>query len=319
MTSARVRRSTVGLLLVGFLILIPWAGLGQTFGEPGGFGSSSEGSGFVAAQPAEDADSNGAGEGYFIHDQLAKFLALAGFSIAALLIVAFRWFRLRKVLLAGSVVVLGFVLGGVLCPISAVQNIIIKAGNAYLLLFLLPFVLAVLFGRLFCGYVCPFGALQELLHVRKWRLRIPNRWMRILGWTKYALLTFLVARILATGELLWTGGTPFKAFFLWGGTPVTLAVSGLFVLLSVVVYRPFCRVFCPLGALLSLAARFSVFRIRVGSKCVSCGRCETVCGSEATKNGQADPADCLVCGECIRTCPPEELVIGSGRGRAAGP
>lgn len=313
------RWSTFGWVLVGLLLLVSWAGLGQTFGEPGGFGSSSEGSGFVAAQPAEEAGSGRAGEGYFVHDQLTKLLALAGFSIAALVLVAFRWFRLRKLLLAGSVVVLGFVLGGVLCPISAVQNVVLKAGNAYFLLFLLPIVLALLFGRIFCGYVCPFGALQELLHVRTWRLRIPSRWMQILGWMKYALLAFLVVRILATGELLWSGSTPFKAFFLWGGTPVTLAVSGLFVLLSVIVYRPFCRVLCPLGALLSLVARFSVFRIRVGSKCVSCGRCETVCPTEATQMGKAKPGECLLCGECIRTCPPEELALGARRKRTAQP
>ena len=317
MTSVWARYSTVGLILVGFLLLASWAGLGQTFGESGGFGSSSEGSGFVAAQPVESDDSPSANEGYFIHDQLVKFLVLVGFSLAALGIVAFRAFRLRKLLLAASVIALGFVLGGVLCPMSAVQNVILKAGNAYLLLFLLPVLVAILFGRVFCGYVCPFGALQELLHVRKWRLRVSNRWMRILGWTKYVVLAFLVVRILATGELLWTGSTPFKAFFLLGGTPVTLGVSSLFVLLSVVVYRPFCRVFCPLGAFLSIVARLSIFRIRVGSQCVSCGRCETVCGNEVTEKGNADASGCILCGECIRACPPEELSFGSHRERAS--
>ena len=312
-TTATLRRPTAGLLLLAVLILASGAGLGQTFGEPGGFGAPSEGSGFVAAQPAESAWSDG--EGYFIHDQLTKLLALAGFSLVALGIIAFRTFRLRKLLLAASVIVLGFVLGGVLCPISAVQNVILKAGNAYLLLFLLPVVLAILFGRLFCGDICPFGALQELLHVRKWHLCISDRWMRILGWVKYAVLAFLVGQVLATGDLLWTGSTPFKAFFLWGGTPVTLAVSGLFAVLSVVVYRPFCRVFCPLDALLSLVSRVSLSRVRVGSKCVSCGRCEAVCSSEATKMGKANAGDCLLCGECIRTCPPEELAIAFRRRR----
>ena len=307
MTSAWARYSTVGLILVGFLVLASWAGLGQTFGESGGFGTPSEGAGFVAAQPAEETGSGR--EGYFIHDQLTKLLVLAGFSLAAVGIVAFRAFRLRKLLLAASVIVLGFVLGGVLCPISSVQNVILKAGNAYLLIFLLPVILAILFGRLFCGYVCPFGALQELLHVRKWRLRVSNRWMRILGWVKYGLLGFLVIRVLVAGNLLWNGTTPFKAFFLWGGTTVTLAVSGLFALLSVVVFRPFCRVFCPLGAFLSIVSRVSLFRVRAGEKCVSCGRCETVCSSEATQMGEAMPSDCLLCGECARACPSNDLAM----------
>ncbi|MBE0636863.1 4Fe-4S binding protein [Candidatus Bipolaricaulota bacterium] len=300
------RRAAVLALTVVVVMAAALLSLGQGFGEPASsFGTSESERTFTA--PADDA--NQLAEAYFVHDQLLKLLLVLGFSLAGLGIIWTRRFALRRWLLLASVIVLGFVVGGLLCPISAVQNVILKASTGYLLLFLVPTVSALLVGRLFCGYVCPFGALQELLHVKRWRRSIPEHWMRMLRWLTFLLLSTLILRILSTGVLTWNGLTPFKAFFTLGGTPLTLGISGLFVLASIVLFRPFCRLFCPLGAWLSLVTRLSPFRIREASSCVSCGQCDKACASDAITKGVVRTADCLLCGECIRVCPPDALSI----------
>jgi len=277
---------------------------GQGFGEPdSAFGSPTAERAFESPG-GQGPGSGGAESDCFLHDQLAKFLLVLGFSLAALAIILLRRFALRRWLLVASVAVLGFLIGGMLCPISSVQNVILKASTGYLLLFLVPTVAALFVGRLFCGYVCPFGALQELLHVRKLRRAIPARWMRFLRFVPYAILVYLVVRVVATGLLTWDGTTPFKAFFTFGGTtPLTLAISGLFAVASIFVFRPFCRLFCPLGAWLSLVSRVSPFRVRVAPSCVGCGKCDDACAFGAAEGGKVDAADCLLCGECIRACP----------------
>jgi len=304
MTRTRNPRTILAAVVLLALATGSLVTVGQAFGEPdSAFGSQS-------AERAFETPGTGAGEtqsSYFIHDQLTKFLLVLAFTGIGLLIVATRQFRFRRWLLVASVVVLGFVIGGMLCPISAVQNIILKASTGYLVLFLVPTVAALFVGRLFCGHVCPFGALQELLHVRRWERKIPERWMRFVRFLPYLVLGYLLIRVTVTGVLTWSGATPFKAFFTFGGTPLTLGISGLFVLLSVVLFRPFCRLLCPLGAWLSLVARVSPFRVRVASTCVSCGRCDAACSACAVKEGQVNADECLLCGECIRACPVEAL------------
>jgi len=287
----RKHRGSILLLAGTFVIALVVAGLGQGFDSPGTFGDPSAERQFQTPTTQGENRSQQTDRPYFIHDQLAKLLLLLGFSAASLAIIATRRFVYRKWLLLASVAVLGFVIGGLLCPISAVQNVFAKADTAYLLMFLVPVVLALLFGRVFCGYVCPFGALQELLHIRQLAVRIPKRLMHLLSGAKYGLLAYLIARVVIVGTVAFNGATPFKAFFTFGGTPLTLAASGTFVLLSVIVFRPFCRIACPLGAMLSIVSRFSVFRVRIGATCISCGKCERACPAGAMANGQARPGE----------------------------
>ena len=309
-------RSILLWVLLLMLAVAP-AALGQSFGTPSpSFGESETADReFIASDEAVEGPKSESST--FIHDQLLKLLLVLAFSLAGLAIIWTRRFFLRRWLLITSVIVLGFVVGGMLCPIAAVQNIILKASTGYLLLFLVPTVAALFVGRLFCGYVCPFGALQELLHVKRFRGSIPSHWMRVLRWIPYGLLGYLIVRVLVTDVLTWGEATPFKAFFTFGGTPATLVLSSAFVLLSIVLFRPFCRLFCPLGAWLSLVSRISPFRIHESSACVSCSCCDQACASEAITNGKVKSGDCLLCGECIRVCPTDALsVCGKGQDKA---
>jgi len=323
MRSTRPSRLLPVTIAVAFLLCATgFIATGQGFGTPGSFGApdSSDATSDEREFATPGATADRSSEPYFLHDQLTKLLAILGFSALGVIVIATRKFRWRRWVLVASVAVLGFLIGGALCPISAVQNVILKAGTAYLLMFLVPTIAALFAGRLFCGYVCPFGALQELVHIRRLRVRIPARWMRVVRWFPYGVLIYLVARVAATGVLSWQGTTPFKAFFTLGGTPLTLAISGAFVLLSIVVFRPSCQILCPLGAWLALVSGVSArlgWGVRLGPSCVGCSKCTTSCGCDAIDDGASRAFDCLLCGECIRCCPADALSIARATDRAS--
>ena len=286
------------------LVLLAWGGFGQGFGEPsGGFGESATEREYSAVDPQ-----TGGGSTYFIHDQLLKTLLLAGFLVAGSAVVLTRRFRWRRVLLILSVGVLGFYVGGYLCPLSAVQNIVLKANTGYLILFLLPVLFSLILGRVFCGSVCPFGALQELLHVRRIALRISRRWRHVLRGIQWALLLFLFIHVLMTRVSVFDELTPFRAFFTFGGSTLALAVSGVFAILSLSLYRPFCRI-CPLGALLGLVSRIRLYGVGTTDRCVDCARCDMVCRFDAIRRGKVSSSDCLLCGDCLSSCPVHCLTL----------
>jgi len=239
---------------------------------------------------------------YFIHDTLIKFLLLIIFAILALYIY-FRNHSWRKYLLILSVVVLGFYLQGFLCPLTTIQNLFSKYDTAYLLLFLIPVILSVFWGRIFCGYICPFGAIQELIFFPGLQYKIPVGIRKFLNKIKYVLLVYLILRIMVTGEIILSSYTPFKNLFTLGGTPGTIVVTVVTALLSIVVFRPFCRFFCPFGAFLGLLNYFRKNEVVNTSKCVQCGKCTEKCPVDAIKDNEIDMKECIVCCQCQDCCP----------------
>ena len=279
-------------------------GSSETFGNRNAFPEDASGtSSFGETTWNQTEQSSESPSPFFIHDQLIKLLALLGMSTAALLVVFTRRFALRRWVLFLSIATLGFTLGGFLCPLAAVQNVILKWNTAYLLLFAVPAALSLLFGRVFCGYICPFGAVQEWLHVQRWAIHLPHAIDRGLRWLKVALLVYLVVRVSITGTITLADETPFKALFVWGGTPLTIALSAITAALSVVIFRPFCAYGCPLGAFLGILSKLSLFRLGRGEGCSSCGVCSASCSSGACTDGDVDSADCLLCGACVGVCP----------------
>ena len=213
------------------------------------------------------------------------------------------------------------------CPIGSLQNALSanKFKFPYYVLGLLIFFGAVL-GRLVCGFLCPFGLLQDLLHKIPFPKKVKTfKGDKTLRKLKYAVLIVLVIVLPLCVKL-----TPFFCKYLCpSGTVsgVLLALSdtslfrlfgsrfawkacvlGMIVLLSVVIYRPFCKYLCPLGAFYAPFNHVSAVKMQVDeAKCVSCGACANVCPMNVDPSKTPNHTECIRCGDCVHACPTKAI------------
>lgn len=212
------------------------------------------------------------------------------------------------------------------CPLGSLQSGLLNSRYKipyYVLGTLLLF--GLLFGRLICGFLCPFGFLQELLDKIPTKKIRKNKATRILSKLKYVILIAFVIIIPlvklepAFCKYICPAGT------LEGGIPLVLKNESLREMLGILFswkvfalavtllvcifcYRAFCRFICPLGALYSLFNPISFFGIKVdGNKCTHCNTCVHSCKMDVKKvNG----LECIQCGECIKECPENAISFG---------
>ncbi|MCF8002053.1 MAG: 4Fe-4S binding protein [Halanaerobiales bacterium] len=248
------RKLVLMTILLCFLMVSIFIKVSGTDSGIEGFGAEESKSFGETSRSFDNVTQVSSQNNYFVDDTLIKLIFLSIFTILSLY-VYYRKRRWRKYLLISSVLLLGFYLQGFLCPLTAVQNIFIKYNTSYLLLFLIPVLLVIFRGRIFCGYICPFGAIQELLNIRKYRIQLSKKNAKLLVRLKYILLFYLIIRILITGDVILVGYTPFKSLFSMGGTPITIIITVLTIFVSLFNSRPFCKYFCPLGALLALVGK----------------------------------------------------------------
>ncbi|HJV27798.1 MAG TPA: 4Fe-4S binding protein [Aromatoleum sp.] len=176
---------------------------------------------------------------------------------------------------------------------------------------------------LFCGWLCPFGSLSELLFrigrlvgLKRFQFQLPRKWHNRLKWVKYGvffgLLTVSVFSMGLAEKLAEI--EPFKTTFLVGlfnrSWPYTLFASTLLGL-SIFIERPFCKYLCPLGASLAMPSTFRWFGLKRKQECNSCKACAVECGSQAIDaDGRIDHRECLHCLDCMilytdaHACPP---------------
>jgi ferredoxin len=186
-----------------------------------------------------------------------------------------------------SLAYFGFWRRGCVCAIGSIQNVALGiADPAYavplvvIALFLLPLIVALIWGRSFCAGVCPHGAIQDLVLVKP--LKVPawlDEVLRVLPWIHLALGVLLAA----TGSLfLICKYDPFVGIFRMAGPRVMLVGGAALLALSMFYGRPYCRYLCPYGALLGVAARFAKWRPTVTpTTCTQCRLCEAACPFDA--------------------------------------
>ena len=200
--------------------------------------------------------------------------------------------------------------------------------------------LGVLLGRFICGFLCPFGWLQELLHKIPSPKRSTKR-LKPLRYLKYAVLLIMVVLLPALVVNEMGMGDPFFCKYLCpqgvleGAIPLSLTNAGIraalgklfswkfcillaVVVASVVFYRPFCKWLCPLGAFYAVMNRVSLFQMRVDTdKCVSCGACARACKMDVDITKTPNHAECIRCGMCIKSCPTKAIHYQYGFGDKA--
>lgn len=224
------------------------------------------------------------------------------------------------------------------CPIGAFQAVAgsSKFGFSYYITGFLILV-GVLLGRFVCGFLCPFGWLQDLLHKIPGR-KISTGRLKPLTYMKYAVLigTVILLPALMTNDV--GMGDPYFCKYicpqgvLEGALPLAAADAGirsalgaLFTrkliilmavgILSVVFYRPFCKWVCPLGAFYGLMNKVALLGVEVDrGKCVSCGRCAEVCKMDVDITRTPNHGECIRCGKCVTVCPVDALAYGCGFG-----
>ena len=188
-----------------------------------------------------------------------------------------------------SVGYFGFFREGCVCSIGSIQNIALAlVDDSYhlpltvLLFFLLPILFAFLFGRVFCAGVCPFGALQELVNVKNYRIsEAISAALKVIPWL---YLIFAVLYAVTRSQFIICQFDPFIGIFRLGGDMGLILFGALLLVMSIFTGRPFCRFLCPYGALLSLFSSVSIWKIKLTRKsCINCELCHNSCPVDAIR------------------------------------
>lgn len=219
------------------------------------------------------------------------------------------------------------------CPIGAMQTVAGGKGRSisfYVLGLLMLF--GTVFGRLLCGFLCPFGLIQDLLaRIPLKKLTVPRSADRLLRYLKYAVLLIMVLLLPAAVQNELGSGDPWFCKYLCpagtleGGIPLVLlnptlrslagvlftwktAVLLSILILSVKIPRVFCRYLCPLGAFYALFNRFACYQMQVAEhKCIACGKCTSVCPMQLDVPQEICSGECIRCGRCKAACPADAI------------
>ena len=217
------------------------------------------------------------------------------------------------------------------CPIGALQAVLDSSTfkvSCYVLGFLMMF--GSLFGRFICGWLCPFGLVQDLVHKiplfkKLKRKNLPGH--KYLIYLKYVILVLFVIILPSVIKDATGAGSPWFCEYicpsgtLMGGIPLVIANTGLrtaiggrffwkvallcaCLICDLIVYRPFCKYICPLGAIYGLFNPISLYRFEIDkAACVKCGACQNACKMDIKVYEEPNSRECIRCGECKKACP----------------
>lgn len=214
------------------------------------------------------------------------------------------------------------------CPVGALQSMLTgskKTFPYYIVGVCLLF--GVIFGRFICGFLCPFGLVQDLLYkIKTKKYELPNKLNSILRYLKYVILIVFVILMPIFVTDKYGLSDPFFCKWicpsgtLFGGIPLLTLDEGLrsnigylfglkflilltIIITSIISYRPFCKYLCPLGAFYGIFNKFSFYQMAVNhDTCTKCMQCEKKCPMQVKVLKDINSPECIRCGECKKAC-----------------
>ncbi len=207
------------------------------------------------------------------------------------------------------------------CPIGMLQHFAAQHRFPFYMIGFLGLI-GLLSGRFTCGWLCPFGLLQDVMRFfKKISIKIPQA----LNYGKYLFLISLVfiipyitgvhwfSRLCPSGALMaaipWALWKPIDPTFdmpyisddaigwlFW----LKIAILVFFLILFAFIKRPFCRTVCPLGGIYGLFNRISIVSLKTAEKCVDCGRCKDLCPMDLEARNQLNTQNCIKCLDCTQ-------------------
>jgi ferredoxin-type protein NapH len=218
--------------------------------------------------------------------------------------------RIALLILAASVFVAGFLQWGFLDTTLYFHQVLygifnggINPTQAFKVVLILASSLIV--GRLFCGYICPLGAAQELVSkLVKRQVHVDVKLSE-----KIRAAFFIVFVVIGIGAATIASFEPFSLVSSWVGT-FKLLVLIIVGFAAIFVYRPWCTLLCPFGFLMNLTSRFGLLKFKLNDNCIDCGACMRKCPTGQAAKGSA-MAECYWCGRCMKACKKDAIGLSA--------
>lgn len=221
------------------------------------------------------------------------------------------------------------------CPIGSLQAVLgsPKFQMSFYVVGFFLFTGAIL-GRVVCGFLCPFGLVQDLLYKIPFfakRKNMPGH--KGLVWIKYVVLALMVVILPMFAVNAYGISDPWFCKYLcpsgtlFGGIPLIAtndglqqALGGLFIwkmsvllvilVWSLWVYRPFCKYLCPLGAIYGWFNPIALSRFQMDKEaCIDCKKCKAACPMDIPVYAKPNSAECIKCGKCLQACPTDCIEV----------
>lgn len=252
------------------------------------------------------------------------------FTILAGVFVKFKTLRnYRKLFLFLSMIFFGFhgfYAGPCICPIGDFQNLFIFTETLPNYLIGISFIILLLiatffFGKTWCGWVCHLGGFQEFLFTKnKFKVLKSERIQKIMRWLRIVLVIIIGLHAAIYQMRTFCDVDPFKAIFGFEfRNTLSIILSIVVIILSIFIYRPFCRAACPIGVLLGLVSKLPFSRQVIISphtpeqETSACKACSTSCEMQAItvkeETRSVDASNCIACGNCLSKCPKQLIEL----------
>lgn len=227
--------------------------------------------------------------------------------------------QLRSLFLILSIIVFGFYRGGCPCSIQSFQNGILSLTGNFIrwpsvMLFAGLLIITYLFGRVYCGWICHLGALQEMIFkTSAFKLFQSARSQNIMRAIRIFGLIILLSQLIITHTNLYRQIDPFAVIYnFYSDYFIGWVLVGLIIGTSFVLYRPFCKTICPVGLILGWVSKIpGASVLGVKQNCISCIKCTKECNIRAitydSKTSVLNNEECIRCGECLNSCPKNSL------------